>query len=424
MKSVRLFEGQKEIKKSCKENLMRIAFINTYANGSTGRIVDSLKEICAKAGHEVISYYGRGYCSTPQNSEKHMSTVGHYADAILTRVFDTHGLNNKRNTRKLISSLRTFKPDIVHIHNLHGYWINYPMLFRYVNRNNIKVVWTLHDCWSFTGHCTHFDYIKCNKWQNLCHHCEQKTEYPKSLICDRSRKNYLDKKKAFTLLDKQNMHIVTPSQWLADNVKQSFLSKYPVSVINNGIDLNVFKPQKSTKREQYGIEERFVVLGVASYWNERKGLKYILEVAQRKPEWIFVIIGDLGQSQGETIEADNLVFVPRTESVNDLAEWYSTADVYVNPTLEDTYPTTNLEAIACGTPVVTFPTGGSVEIVQVTNFGTVCKDKTAKALSDAIEYVICQKKEAQNYDTNLLDCSTKFNEYLTLYLKVYENDKN
>ena len=186
----------------------------------------------------------------------------------------------------------------------------------------------------------------------------------------------------------------------------------------------MFKPQKSTKREQYGIGESFVVLGVASYWNERKGLKYILEVAQRKSEWIFVIIGDLGQSQGELIEADNLVFVPRTESINDLADWYSTADVYVNPTLEDTYPTTNLEAIACGTPVVTFPTGGSVEIVQMTNFGAVCKDKTANALVEAIEYALAQDNEVKNIDTNLLDCNTKFNEYLSLYLKVYGNGKN
>lgn len=396
---------------------MRIAFINTYGNGSTGKIVDSLKKDLKQNEIEAVSYFSREYCATPETSKRFFSKIGFYFDAIMTRIFDNHGLNSVGNTRRIIRDLKSFKPDIIHIHNLHGYWINYELLFKYLKKNNIKVVFTLHDCWSFTGHCTHFDYIGCEKWKTGCHSCTQSNLYPKSSVFDGSKRNYRRKRKAFTSLDSRKMIIVTPSEWLKSKVMESYLNKYECVVINNGIDTSVFKPTPSNLREKYSLENKRVILAVASFWDEKKGLSFFVECAKKRPEWSFVYIGkDKGLLN---FESKNIIHIERTESQIELAKWYSVADVYINPTLEDTYPTTNLEALACGTPVVTFNTGGSPEAVIKTNYGFVVNNRDSDQLIDSIEKIMIKPKTFnENVIKETVDSVDFGKKYLSLYKKL------
>ena len=394
---------------------MRIAFLNTYGNGSTGKIVDSLKNQCVNNGIVAESFFSREYCATPDSSHRCFNKVGFYNDALMTRIFDNHGLNSSHNTKQIISKLKEFNPDIIHIHNLHGYWINYKLLFDYIIQNNKKAVLTMHDCWTITGHCTHFDYIGCNKWETGCHNCPQKGVYPKSSLCDRSKRNYQSKKEAFTSLPSNSFKIVTPSDWLRDIAKSSYLSKYEIITIHNGVDLEVFRPRVSDLRKRYGINNSKFVLGVANYWTETKGLKYLIRLAQEKKEWKFVVIGRIPEK--DISLENNIVCIDRTENQIELAEWYSTADVYFNPTLEDNYPTTNLEAIACNTPVATFLTGGSPEIVNDTGYGKVINDKDMDDIISTIEECM-ELKGKIGVDTSLLCDDVLFSAYVKLYKEL------
>ena len=395
---------------------MRVAFLNTYCNGSTGRIIDSIKEACLNNQIEVLSIYARGVSNKHQTTSfQRYSRVGFILDALGTRLLDAHGLGNYYNTPRIIRKLEEFKPDVIHLHNLHGYWINYVLLFNYLKKkHDIKVVWTFHDCWHFTGHCTHFDYVKCNKWEQGCYKCIQTKEFPSSLF-DYSKRNYRLKRNAFTSV--KNMVIVTPSEWLKSKVKRSFLNRYEIKVINNGIDVDVFKPTpnkdliNSIKSRGYSS----IVLGVAAYWNERKGLEYIQNVAMKRRDWYFVIIGAVKKDQ--LIQLENMQYIDRTENTDELCMWYSSADVLAQPTLEDTYPTTNLEAIACGTPVVTFPVGGSEEIVLKSGYGLVTKDKTEGALLEALEKSINNPYFSIKSDF-VLDSRKTFEKYVDLYKTV------
>ncbi len=394
---------------------MRVLYLNAYGNGSTGRIVDSLKNECAMNNIEAISIYARERCDSPDTSIRCFNRIGFYNDVLMTRILDNHGLNNFSNTRHILRIIDEFQPDIIHIHNIHGYWMNYKMLFKYIKTKKIRVIWTFHDCWNFTGHCTHFDYIECEKWKTGCYQCPLKTEYPAGHLFDGSRRNYREKQNYFTLVEE--MIIVTPSEWLADKVKSSFLKNFEIKVINNGIDISKFRYLESGKRKSIFLDGYdCIILAVASDWNEKKGLQFVLEMAKMQKNWKFVIIGNI-HNKVYLEKASNLLFINRTDDISELAEWYSAADVFVNPTLEDTYPTTNLEAIACETPVVTFPTGGSVEIVRKTNMGKVTKSKTTSALIDAInacinDKIICDKEKVEK----LLDAKSVFSKYIDIYL--------
>lgn len=394
---------------------MKVLFLNAYGNGSTGRIVDSLKEECQKNGIEALSVYAREFCNSPESSIRCFNKIDFYCDALFTRIFDNHGLNSILNTRRIISIIDNFNPDIIHIHNLHGYWINYEMLFKYIKNENIKVVWTFHDCWSFTGHCTHFDYIGCEKWKSGCELCQQIKEYPASILRDNSKYNYKKKKKSFTGLN--CCVLVTPSKWLKKKAEESFFKEYTILTINNGVNIEIFKPIKSDRKlTLVGMKYSALILAVAGDWNPRKGLSYIVEMAKAEPEWLVVVVGNVvDNSQISGIE--NIVHIERTEDTHELAELYSISDVFVNPTLEDTYPTTNLEAIACGTPVVTFPTGGSPEIVQETGYGIVTSERNSDVLVKAVKDLLTCKKNMFR-DINALDSRLKFNQYIELYRKI------
>lgn len=341
---------------------MKVFFINAECGkgGGPATIVnDVCKQVYQYGGKAIVAY---GLQSSDEvETYKIGNKIGRYFHALETRIFDNHGCGSRIDTGKLLKEIDRFEPDIVNLHNIHGYYLNYPMLFEYLAQKDIPVVWTLHDCWVFTGHCAYFDRVGCEKWKDCCHDCVNKHEYPKSVLMDNSRRNYLLKKKVFTSV--KNMTIVTPSEWLADLVKQSFLSKYDCKVINNGIDLTIFRPLSSNFREENNLIEKKIVLCVASTWEARKGLDDVIKLAKVLDTSYKVIVVGLTQQQIDKMPKEILA-ISRTDNVEELVKIYSSADVFFNPTYEDNYPTVNMEAISCGTPVVTYDTGGCKEQVN------------------------------------------------------------
>jgi glycosyltransferase involved in cell wall biosynthesis len=347
--------------------IKRIVQINTFPYKATGNIMMNIHKALIEAGMESYVVWGRG--RKPEN-DKEISmedSLGIKLHGAFTRVSDRTGFASKRATRQLIQRLENIKPDIVHLHNIHGYYINIELLLDYLKRNQIKIIWTLHDCWAFTGHCAFFDAVGCEKWQKGCHNCEQLATYPKSMIMDSSTWNWRKKKELFTGAD---IRIITPSHWLDMKVKESFLKDCPVEVIHNGIDTTVFKYRESDFRHRKHIEDKIVVLGVASEWTKRKGLddfiRLELLLKERGFENCKIVLIGLDKDTIKEIP-DSMIGLERTSNVQELVEMYSTADVFFNPTYEDNFPTTNLEALACGTPVVTYRTGGSPECINDQN---------------------------------------------------------
>ena len=343
---------------------MKILLINSVCGiRSTGRIVTDIADRYIAEGHECKIAYGRE--SVPQKYQSLSYRVSSQTDvkwnALKARLFDNEGMNATWATKKFLKWANDYNPDLLWIHNLHGYYINIDLLFQWIKkRPHMQVKWTLHDCWAFTGHCAHFSYVKCDLWKTGCRDCPQKYGYPKSVLLDKSKQSYERKKKAFCGV--RNMTLITPSKWLADLTKQSFLNEYPIEIHHNTIDTTVFRPTSSDFREKMGLCDRKIVLGVASAWSERKGLDDFVRLADALCENYAVVLVGLATSP-----SDKIICVPKTNSKEALAEIYSAADIFVNLTYEDTYPTVNLEAQSCGTPCLTYETGGSVESVPPQN---------------------------------------------------------
>ncbi len=390
---------------------MKIFQINsTCGYGSTGRIaVDILKEV-EKNGGEGIIAYGRNSAPQDVNSYRIGSETDVKIHGVLSRITDRQGFYSTRATKELIKKIKEYNPDIIHLHNIHGYYLNVKVLFDFLKEYNKPIVWTLHDCWAFTGHCAYFSYYGCEKWKTECNACPLKKDYPSSMLMDNSKKNYKEKKEHF--IAPENITLVTPSQWLADLTKQSFLGKYPVKVINNGIDLNKFKPTESDFKEKNNLQDKFIILGVASVWEERKGLKDFLEIFKHLKENEKIVLVGLNDAQLSELP-DGIIGIKRTNSIDELAELYSTADVFVNPTYEDNYPTTNLEAISCGTPVVTYKTGGSGESVDEGN-GFVVEQGNVQKLLNAIRQVNgCKTDMGSKFSA-----VERYKEYFELYKEL------
>lgn len=390
---------------------MKIFQINSVCGiGSTGRICTDLLDVLVEYGHDSLIAYGRE-CAPQKYLDRSIKIGSNFSvklHGIKARLFDGVGLGSKGPTKRLIKRIKEYAPDIIHIHNLHGYYINLKVLFDYLSKADIPVVWTLHDCWAFTGHCAHFSIKGCKKWQSGCHHCSQKNKYPKSVLLDRSKRNYNLKKRLFTSV--KNLTVVTPSEWLKGLVEQSFLAKYPVRVINNGIDLSVFKPSISDFREKYHLENKKIVLGVATSWNESKGINDFISLAGTlSDEYKMVLVGVTEEQQKSLPE--NILAISRTNSAAELAQIYTAADVFLNLTYEDNYPTVNLEAAACGTPVITYATGGSVESVKKENVANQGDLEKVAYLIDKV----CGDKADINAQ---FDKNKKYLEYLNLYQEI------
>ena len=390
---------------------MKIFQINsTCGFGSTGRIaVDILKEL-EKNGGEGIIAYGRNSAPENVNSYRIGSDLEVKIHGVLSRITDRQGFYGTSATKKLIEKIKDYNPDIIHLHNIHGYYLNVAILFDFLKEYNKPIVWTLHDCWAFTGHCAYFSFNGCEKWKTECNTCPLKKDYPTSLVMDNSKKNYQQKKELFT--KPQNITFVTPSNWLKDLTEKSFLGKYPVKVINNGIDLTKFKPTESDFRERNNLQDKFIILGVASIWEERKGLKDFIKLNEMLSENEKIVLVGLDDNQLATLP-ESIMGIKRTNSIEELAEIYSSADVFVNPTYEDNYPTTNLEAISCGTPVVTYITGGSPESVFEGN-GFSVPQGDVKGIYDAIKKVDGCKTPTKDF----FDASKRYKEYVDLYKEI------
>lgn len=400
---------------------MKILFqINSVANSrSTGRIAEGIGNAAIAAGFSSYIAYGR--YANPSSS--HLIQVGQKKDYLLhcvrSRILDDHGMGSVAATRALLKQMDEIRPDIVHLHNIHGYYLNYPLLFQYLKDNNVPVVWTLHDCWPFTGHCAHFDYAKCECWKTGCHHCPQKTTYPASYVLDRSKQNWLAKKYYFTLPDQ--MLIVPCSYWLGDLVKKSFLGKYPVNVIHNGINTEVFRPCSATEiRSKHGWENKKILLGVASSWSPRKGLKDFIELSKLLPGDYCIVLVGLNPEQMKDLPA-NIIAFAKTESVQMLAELYSAADVFLNLTWEDNYPTTNLEAIACGTPVITYRTGGSPESISK-GTGFVVEQGNLQGVLRAVPVLHKNVEVCREYALANFRQEDRFQEYVNLYQRLLKEN--
>lgn len=392
---------------------MRIVQVNTVCGtGSTGKIALALHRLAVSKGYDSYIAYGRGTAPEDIQTYKIGSRVDFVNHVLVNFFLGKSGFGSKKRTEQFLKWLDGIQPDILHLHNLHGFYLNIELLFEYIKKNNIAVVWTFHDCWPFTGQCAHFDYANCDKWKIGCEKCPIfRSNYPYSIFKDNSVVNYKEKKRIFTGVEK--LMIVTPSQWLAELTKQSFFGDYPVLTINNGIDLEVFKPQPN---KQYGSCK--VVLGVANVWTKQKGYDAFLELSQKLDDSYQVVLIGVSKAQKRWLNRNfpNIVAITRTKNQTELADWYSRAYVYVNPTLEDTFPTTNLEALACGTPVITYRTGGSPEAID-SSCGIVVDKRDIDGISRAI-YSLSKRditSESCRKSALKFNKEKRFNEYMDLY---------
>lgn len=393
---------------------MKVVQINaTCGVGSTGKICVGISQLLSERGIENYIIFSSKTDGNPIGislaNDRYIRT-----QSFKSKLFGNYGFNSKKATKRMISHLERINPDIVHLHNIHGHDCNIEMLFSYFKKKKTKLIWTFHDCWAFTGYCTYFDLVKCEKWKKCCFNCPQKSDF--SWMFDRSNKIFEKKKQLFEGLD---LKIVSPSQWLADLVKQSFLKDYPVHVINNGIDLGVFKPYDSDFRKRHNLQNKKIVLGVAMGWGARKGLDVFIELHKRLPEEYKIVLVGTNDSIDKALP-EGIISIHRTQNQHELAEIYSAADVFVNPTREEVLGLVNIEALACGTSGITFNSGGSPECYDET-CGSVVECDDIDALEREILRICREKpcmsdaciKKAMNFDKN-----ERFKEYIELYERV------
>jgi glycosyltransferase involved in cell wall biosynthesis len=394
--------------------------INSVINsGSTGRIAEEI-------GKKAIENRWQSYIAYGRNEQSSMSkkiNIGNKFDILLhgliTRLFDKHGLGSKKATEKLIHQIETINPDIIHLHNVHGYYLNIKVLFNYLANTSIPIIWTLHDCWSFTGHCSHFDFVGCNKWKTECSNCPQIKEYPASFFYDRSNKNYSLKKYLFNSLD--NLTIVPVSNWLADRIKESFLSNMSIKVIPNGVDTDLFSPKETNIREKYKLKNTFILLGIASKWTTSKGLSDFIKLSSKIDSDIKIILVGLNKKQIKCLP-NNIIGFERTENTEELVNLYSCADVVLNLSREETFGLTTVEGFACGTPGIVYNTTASPELISPET-GFVVESGNINKLLHAIKQI---QKEGKAYYSNacveraksLYNKNDRFNDYMNLYNSV------
>lgn len=382
--------------------------INVTANwGSTGKIAESIGITAMKHGWESYIAYGRYYNTSKSNLIRVGSNVETYLHFGLQFLLDNEGLNSSYATYRLINKIKFIKPDVVHLHNIHDHFLNYKLLFEYLNKTEIKVVWTFHDCWAFTGHCFHFVIEDCMKWKNQCFKCPQKSGF-----IDRSTRNFLLKKSLFS--ESKNLTIVPCSNWMASFIKESFLKEKDIKILHNGVDLKIFKPICEKKKD-----EKFRIIAVSNIWPAYKGLGDIIKLrSMLSSNYIITVVG-LSASQLQNLPA-GINGIQRTHNVQELVTLYNEANVLINPTYSDTFPTVNLEALACGTPVITYKTGGSPEAVDEKT-GLVINIGDVESLANAIIWLkdnplsseACRQHAEKNFDKE--KC---FEEYIKLYEKL------
>ena len=363
---------------------MKVLLINSVCGiGSTGKIVGALAQEFTFQGHEAVIAYGRDG-TVPEEFRPYAhrigSDLGVKVSAVRSRLLDDHGFANEIATKRFLQWAEQYNPDLLWLHNLHGYYLHVGLLFDWIkSRPHMQVKWTLHDCWAFTGHCTHFTWAKCEKWKTGCHHCPEKGSYPASMGLDNSRCNYERKKNAFTGV--KNMTLIVPSHWLEGLMKQSFLAQYPVEVQYNTLNRDVFKPTPSQFLETHGLEGKKIVLGVAGVWTDRKGLGDFLELRKLLEDSYAIVLVGLTEQQIKILP-EGILGLPRTHNAVQLAQIYTAADVFVNPSREETFGMTTLEAICCGTPAIVYRDTACQEVVE--RYGGTAVAGEVPAIAEAL----------------------------------------
>lgn len=391
-------------------------------NTSTGRIMQEIGELVMQHGWESYIAYSKGRdgikpCQSKLIPVGNRWSVGYHG--MMTRLFDCHGLASNGTTRQFIREIEQLQPDIIHIHNIHGYFLNYRILFEYLSQCHIPVVWTIHDCWLYTGHCYYYSFAGCSKWKTGCRECPQQRKFPASLLFDRSQQNFADKRAAFTSMPKDKLVIVPVSEWIRNEMQSSFLKDYPFRVIHNGINTEVFNLfDTQAVKEKYQLKGKHILLGVASIWSKEKGLDDFIQMASLLKENEQIVLVGVDEKTQKQLPA-NIRSIRRTENVRQLAELYAAADAFINPTWQDNYPTVNLESIACGTPVVTFRTGGSIEAVT-RQTGFVVEQGDVKGLLEAARSIIQRGKDyyqqpCRDFATAHFRKEDRYADYLQLY---------
>ena len=388
------------------KNLLQI---NCTANwGSTGKIAEQIGRKAAERGWDSYLAYGRYVNPSQLKLIRVGSAINPYLHYAEQRIRDNEGQCSRLATRRLIKQIEDIKPDVIQLHNIHDHFLNYPLLFSYLNQTDIKVVWTFHDCWAFTGHCYHFVTQNCDRWKTGCHDCPLKDN-----LLDGSQQNWELKKSLFSV--NRNLTIVACSQWMADFVRESFLGNKPTSVIHNGIDLNVFRPEVIGVPQNKG----FHILAVSNVWSRDKGIDDIYLLRKMlSPEFVITVVG-LSKAQVQSLP-EGIIGIQRTQNVRELVWLYNSADVLINPTYADTFPTVNLESLACGIPVVTYRTGGSPEAIDEAT-GVVVQQGDINALADAIKRLkdtplsreACRKRAELLFDKDRC-----FSQYIDLYESI------
>lgn len=395
---------------------MKVLQINTTVNyGSTGRIAENLGKYTIDQGGQSIIGYGRSGGLSKSNLIKIGSKVDQAVHLLYTRLFDTHGFHSNSATKNLINEIETINPDIIHLHNLHGYYLNVEILFSFLKKINKPVIWTLHDCWAFTGHCCYYERVGCEKWKTECHKCPLQFLYPESKWIDNSRNNFIAKKEIFNSVE--NLTIVTVSKWLQSQVKQSFISSYPITTIYNGIDTTVFKPKdQNLLKEKYLYFGKKIILGVANEWSEGKGLNTFIEISKLLANEEIIILIGLNDSQLKTLPS-NIVGMGRTKNITELADYYAMSDVFVTPSVAETFGMVVAESLSCGTPCVVNNSSALPELIDET-VGIVVANNPVdyinainKILSKPkADYAIATLEKAKQFDIQL-----HFENYYNLY---------
>jgi putative colanic acid biosynthesis glycosyltransferase len=397
---------------------MKVLQVNTTAGtGSHGKIAGEIGRLLHREGHQGYLGYGRGVPGPHPVPVRIGGRVGMLSHLLRTRLLDEHGMGSLAGTRKFLGRVAAIQPDIIHLHNIHGYYLHVGLLFEFLKEYKKPVVWTLHDCWAFTGHCSHFDRVNCDRWKTRCFSCPNRRGYPASWLSDHSTKNFAWKKELVTGLDR--LVFVTPSRWLENHLKDSFLREYPVRVIPNGVDLGVFNSSAGNKRfiRDHHLEGKSVILGVANRWDSHKGLDDFSRLAARLSGNDRIVLVGAGSRRAKNLPGC-VMWIGPTGDMAELAAIYAAADVFINPTYADNFPTTNIEALACGTPVITYNTGGSPEAIDAAT-GVVLEKGDIPGMLKAISEIRakgaemrlqCEERAARLYNGN-----ERYREYLSLY---------
>lgn len=399
-------------------NMKKLVQINTVCNTSTGKLMGSIQRKAEATGYETLSIVGRRKVFKDVPCEKIGNPVSFWIHVVINTAFDRQGYGSYFVTRKIVERLRREKPDIIHLHNLHGYYLNLPLLFNYlVKEYEGKLYWTFHDCWPITGHCAHFSAIGCNKWKDGCNKCPNKMVYPVSLFFDASAQNYENKRRMFCSL--KNLTIITPSEWMAGWVRKSYLGHFPIKVIHNGIDLNIFSYTEPEKEivDRYKINTgKKIILGVAGIWSKYKGLDDFISLAKILPAEYQIVLVGLSKIQIHGL-LDNMIGIEKTENVKELVMIYSLAHIFVNPSLEESFSLVTVEAIACGTPVITLDTSAVKELVCEEN-GIVLNKHEPEDYIHAIKRLEQRKLSREGIRETALKYDAQF--YVERVIRLYE----